>query len=100
MRARAAGTQGRVFASSGGAPAYAYDPYGNPLQATAPLTDFGYAGMFRDPDSALSLTLYRAYDRSPAAGCRAIRWASSAIRRRTSTFMLQAIPYRSSIASA
>ena len=33
----------RVFASSSNALAYSYDPYGNPLQSTAPLTDFNYA---------------------------------------------------------
>jgi RHS repeat-associated protein len=60
----------RVFASAITAPAFGYDPYGNALQATAPLTDFGYAGMFRNADSGLYLTQYRAYD--PAAG----RWLS------------------------
>jgi RHS repeat-associated protein len=64
------GSVWRTFASTGSAPAYAYDPYGNPLQATAPLTDFGYAGMLRDADSGLNLTLFRAYD--PVAG----RWLS------------------------
>jgi RHS repeat-associated protein len=60
----------RVFASASSAPAYGYDPYGNALQATAPLTDFGYAGMFTNADSGLYLTRYRAYD--PATG----RWSS------------------------
>ena len=60
----------RVFASAGSAPAYAYDPYGNALQSTAPLTDLGYAGMFYNADSGLYLTQYRAYD--PVAG----RWLS------------------------
>jgi len=60
----------RVFASTTSAPAYGYDPYGNALQATAPLTDFGYAGMFTNADSGLYLTQYRAYD--PVAG----RWLS------------------------
>jgi len=60
----------RVFASTTSAPAYGYDPYGNALQATAPLTDFGYAGMFPNADSGLYLTQYRAYD--PVAG----RWLS------------------------
>jgi RHS repeat-associated protein len=60
----------RVFASASSAPAYGYDPYGNALQATAPLTDFGYAGMFYNADSRLYLTQYRAYD--PVVG----RWLS------------------------
>jgi RHS repeat-associated protein len=64
------GSARRVFASVSSAPAYGYDPYGNPLQATAPLTDFNYAGMFFNADSGLSLTQYRAYD--PVAG----RWLS------------------------
>ena len=64
------GTVRRVFASATSAPAYAYDPYGQPLQATAPLTDFNYAGTFYNADSGLYLTRYRAYD--PAAG----RWLS------------------------
>jgi RHS repeat-associated protein len=52
----------RVFASAASAPAYSYDPYGNALQGTAPLTDFNYAGMFYNADSGLYLTRYRAYD--------------------------------------
>lgn len=60
----------RIFASATSAPAYSYDPYGNALQATAPLTDFNYAGMFYVADSGLYLTQYRAYD--PVAG----RWLS------------------------
>jgi RHS repeat-associated protein len=60
----------RAFASTTSAPAYGYDPYGNALQSTIPLTDFGYAGMFYSADSGLYLTLYRAYD--PAVG----RWLS------------------------
>jgi RHS repeat-associated protein len=64
------GSVRRVFASATSAPAYSYDPYGNPLQSTSPLTDFGYAGMFYNADSGLYLTLYRAYD--PATG----RWLS------------------------
>jgi len=64
------GTARRVFASTSSAPAYAYDPYGQSLQATAPLTDFTYAGMFANADSGLYLTQYRAYD--PASG----RWLS------------------------
>jgi hypothetical protein len=34
------GSVGRVFASTSSAAAYGYDPYGAPLQATAPTTDF------------------------------------------------------------
>src|SRR6202166_2993467 len=36
------GSVRRAFASTGSAPAYGYDPYGNALQGTARLTDFGY----------------------------------------------------------
>jgi RHS repeat-associated protein len=64
------GSVRRVFASTSSAPAYSYDPYGNPLQGTAPLTDFNYAGMFYNADSGLYLTQYRAYD--PVSG----RWLS------------------------
>jgi RHS repeat-associated protein len=64
------GSVRRVFASTSNAPAYGYDPYGNALQSTAPLTDFGYAGMFYNADSGLYLTQYRVYD--PASG----RWLS------------------------
>jgi RHS repeat-associated protein len=64
------GSVRRVFASTGSAPAYAYDPYGVALQGTAPLTDFGFAGMFWHADSGLYLTQYRAYD--PTLG----RWLS------------------------
>jgi hypothetical protein len=46
----------RVFASATTAPAYGYDPYGNALQGTTPLTDFGYAGMFYNADRELYLT--------------------------------------------
>jgi RHS repeat-associated protein len=60
----------RAFTGAGNAPAYSYDPYGNALQTTAPVTDFGYAGMFYNADSGLYLTQYRAYD--PRAG----RWLS------------------------
>jgi RHS repeat-associated protein len=60
----------RVFASTSSAPAYSYDPYGNALQGTAPLTDFNYAGMFYNADSGLYLTQYRVYD--PVSG----RWLS------------------------
>lgn len=62
------GTARRVFASASTAPAYGYDPYGKALPATAPVTDFGFAGMFYESDSGLYLTQYRAYD--PNAG----RW--------------------------
>ncbi len=64
------GSVRRVFASTSSAPAYGYDPYGLALQATAPLTDFVYGGMFYNADSGLYLTHYRAYD--PVAG----RWLS------------------------
>jgi RHS repeat-associated protein len=64
------GSARRVFASKSSAPAYGYDAWGNSLQATAPLTDFGYAGMFNSAESGLYLTPYRAYD--PVAG----RWLS------------------------
>src|SRR5258707_7848334 len=64
------GSVRRSFASTTSAPAFGYDPYGNALQATAPLTDFGYAGMFYNADSGLYLTQYRAYD--PSIG----RWLS------------------------
>jgi RHS repeat-associated protein len=64
------GSVRRAFNSPGTSPAYNYDPYGNALQATALLTDFGYAGMFYNADSGLYLTQYRAYD--PVAG----RWLS------------------------
>jgi RHS repeat-associated protein len=64
------GSVRRVFANPSSAPSYGYDPFGNALQATAPLTDFGYAGMFYNADSGLYLTLYRAYD--PVSG----RWLS------------------------
>ncbi len=64
------GTVRRVFASPSSAAAFSYDPYGVPLQVTAPTTDFTYAGMFHNADSGLDLTLYRAYD--PIAG----RWLS------------------------
>lgn len=45
------GSVRRAFASATSAPAYSYDPYGNPLQTTAPVTDFNYAGMFYNADS-------------------------------------------------
>jgi RHS repeat-associated protein len=64
------GSVRRAFASTSNAPAYGYDPYGNALQGGAPLTDFGFAGMFFHADSGLYLTLARAYDPS------ASRWLS------------------------
>ena len=64
------GSVRRVFASNGTTLAYAYDPYGNPLQSTAQVTDMGYAGMFTNKDSGLNLTLYRGYN--PNTG----RWLS------------------------
>ncbi|ACA20387.1 YD repeat-containing protein [Methylobacterium sp. 4-46] len=64
------GSVRRAFASAGGAPAFAYDPYGNALQGGAPVTDFGFAGMFYHAESGLYLTHFRAYD--PAIG----RWIS------------------------
>jgi RHS repeat-associated protein len=64
------GSVRRVFTSTTSAAAYGYDPYGVPLQATAPATDFVYAGMFFNADSGLYLTNYRAFD--PVAG----RWLS------------------------
>lgn len=64
------GSTRRVFASTTSAPAYGYDSYGRALQATTPLTDFNYAGMFYNGDSGLSLTRFRAYD--PVVG----RWLS------------------------
>lgn len=60
------GSVRQVFASTTSAPAYDYDPYGNPLPGTAPVTDVGYAGMWANADSGLNLTHYRAYD--PVAG--------------------------------
>lgn len=64
------GTVRRVFASAAASPAYSFDPYGNALQPTIPLTNFGYAGMFYDVGSGLSLTRYRVYDSISS------RWAS------------------------
>jgi RHS repeat-associated protein len=64
------GSVRRVFASTSSAPAYGYDAYGVPLQATAPLTDFIYGGLFYNADSGLYLAKYRPYD--PLAG----RWLS------------------------
>lgn len=64
------GSARRVFASVSTAPAFSYDAYGRPLQGTAPVTDFNFAGMFYNAESGLYLTHYRAYD--PVAG----RWLS------------------------
>ncbi|WP_370678218.1 RHS repeat-associated core domain-containing protein [Pleomorphomonas sp. PLEO] len=64
------GSVRRAFASPTSAPAYSYDPYGMPLQTTASLADFGYAGLLNEPDSGLGLATYRAYD--PKVG----RWIS------------------------
>lgn len=64
------GSVRRVFASASSGQAYAYDPYGNALQGTAPETDFGYAGLFYNADSGLDLAGARAYD--PTTG----RWLS------------------------
>ncbi len=59
------GSVRRVF-SEGASPSYDYDPYGAPSQATAPVTDFAYAGMVYNADSGLYLTTRRPYD--PASG--------------------------------
>lgn len=56
------GSVRRVFANSANAPANDYDPFGVPLQTTASLTDFGFAKLFSEQNSGLSLTRYRAYD--------------------------------------
>lgn len=64
------GSVRRAFASTTSAPAYTYDPYGAPLAGPAPVTDFGFAGLFNHQPSGLNLTLYRVYD--PVAG----RWLS------------------------
>lgn len=64
------GSVRRVFTTPSSAPAFAYDPYGVPLQGTAPATDFGFASMFRHGPSGLNLTRYRAYDPVPG------RWLS------------------------
>jgi RHS repeat-associated protein len=64
------GSVRRAFASTSSAPAYSYDPYGVPLQITAPVTDFVFAGMFYNADSGLLLTKFRVYD--PLVG----RWLS------------------------
>lgn len=65
----------RVFASTSSAPAYSYDPYGNALQGTAPLSDAVpglrsgfWAVVSRDPlgeigDPAANLSRGRSSDR-------------------------------------
>lgn len=63
------GSVRRVFSASS-SPTYDYDPYGVPLQATAPVTDFNYAGAFYNADSGLDLAVNRIYN--PAIG----RWLS------------------------
>jgi YD repeat-containing protein len=47
------GSVRRVFANTSSGPAYSYDPYGNALQATEPLADFNYGGMFYNADGGL-----------------------------------------------
>lgn len=64
------GSVRRAFASVSSALAYSYDPYGNALQATAPVTDFNYAKLVVNADSGLYLAQFRAFD--PNAG----RWLS------------------------
>jgi YD repeat-containing protein len=46
------GSVRRVFASTSSAPAFGYDPYGNALQVTTPLTDFNVCGVFRPRPAA------------------------------------------------
>lgn len=60
----------RVFITGSNAPRFDYDPYGNLVQSTPQIADFGYAGMFKHSDSGLNLTQYRGYD--PTNG----RWIS------------------------
>jgi RHS repeat-associated protein len=64
------GSVRRAFVDTSTAPAYDYDPYGVMTSGTAPVADFGYAGMFDGTDSGLYLTQFRAYD--PSVG----RWIS------------------------
>ncbi len=64
------GSVRRAFQTSGASPTYDYDPYGNPLQSTAPVTDFNYAGTFYNAASGLYLATHRPYD--PVSG----RWLS------------------------
>lgn len=63
------GSVRRVF-SAASSPSYDYDSYGNPLQTTATLTDYGYAGLFTHQPSGLYLAQNRIYD--PVTG----RWLS------------------------
>lgn len=63
------GSVRRVFSASS-SPTYDYDSYGVLLQATAPVTDFNYAGTFYNADSGLYLAVDRIY--KPAIG----RWLS------------------------
>lgn len=56
----------RIFASTSSAPAFAFEPYGVPLQVSTPPTSRAYAGMFLSPDSGLYLTHFRPY--SPSNG--------------------------------
>ena len=67
------GTVRRVFSSDGTAPSYAYDAYGDPLQSTAPVTDFTYAGMFANADSGLALTQYGPFKVGPEMGPKAVQ---------------------------
>jgi len=56
------GSVRRVF-GKGLSPPYDYDAYGNLLQGPKTVvTDFGWAGMFNEPNSHLYLTNYRPYD--------------------------------------
>lgn len=54
------GSVRRAFTAST-SPAYDNDPYGVPLQTTAPATDFTYAGLVLNLDSGLLLATYRPY---------------------------------------
>ena len=59
------GSVRRVFSTNGASmtsPTYDYDPYGNALQTTAPVTDFTWAGMFHESLNGLYLTNYRPFD--------------------------------------
>jgi RHS repeat-associated protein len=55
------GSVRRVFTTFT-SPSYDFDAYGAALQTTAPVTDFGYAGMVTNTDSGLYLTTHRPYD--------------------------------------
>ena len=82
------GSVRRVFASTTSAPAYGYDPYGLPLQVTAPLTDFVYAGMLYNADSGLYLANYR-----DDTICRGSMVVAGSSRRRTLTPLAISMPY-------